>query len=516
MINNIINYINQNKFLLFGVALLLLIVLFVSTSSKKRKFALLSFLLTVFCVLVFALNYFKVLKMPLFGYDLILYAFGLIVLTLIINFIIFLYANCIYNRKVKIIIASTNQDKSIYGFLDSNSKLLFFTDHFYNHFNLDKKGFEKQLSNIVIEEKNYNLKKFNKMLISSFEKDYHLDVTISNNENSTDNFGLDLCKRKIIINSNLIGYVLTNNNFTNKMAQEAKIINKTDLDVYLDLIDSAIASYDNALKEFFVNKEMMRLLASSDNRISENKFSSLIVREDAKFYMLNNTSLDDQKNIFRVKTINGNLWFEEAQVVLEGKKYYAVRHTSFSKYKNDYSSYQNLIESIRMALSTDANLVLFKISISDFPKFVEKIGLDAAMVVVSQYFNSLANEFGLAKMKVYRGSEDNYYIIMNKNEKYEKILSELNNKSSLLSMSLSFNEIHMEMKNYLAVVDREQVSTTNAEDILKAADESLLLASDDRYPNNYVIYTPQKEATGYDFRDVGIDLSDDFLDDILK
>jgi GGDEF domain-containing protein len=159
------------------------------------------------------------------------------------------------------------------------------------------------------------------------------------------------------------------------------------------------------------------------------------------------------------------------------------------------------------------NFALVYIDLYNLDSIKDKIGKDASLVLATQFFSNINND--VKDLKVYEIGYYKYAFIIRSEETYNNILRDLNNNTStLLKANLNFNDLSFEIRSYLGFVERNNVSDPTTELMMNLAEESLKLASNKDYSKDYSIYFSKKKQIEEEVKN--IDLSDDFLDKILK
>jgi GGDEF domain-containing protein len=447
-----------------------------------------------------------------FGLNLRLLIVGLSFLTLLVNLGVYIYSNRLFYNRLQLVKASINiSGHKILAYLNQRAKLLYFTDAFTAILNIEKNQtdvFEELISSIFVDSQDMNFRPFLHYLKTPEERDYRVVLNLYNGNS----LKLDLMKRKVIQNGRLLGYVLLNQSTT--AVQEASSLSFNHYH-YLNFMDEAICYFDLKSRRYILNQEMVKLIGVQDEQISENSFKSAVVSEDLPILEKREITENNQKLFYRLQTTQGKIWFEENNIYYDDQVYVLIRRTDFFRFKGSYRNRQMLLETIKLVYERNNWLSLFAMDISAFSKIVDSIGSDAAEVLLNSYFRSLMEEFHLDNLKLYRLGESLFAFIIDNQEKCQKLIDSLNNQEHFLRKTIEFNNKKFNFNNKLGIITSDAASNPRADAILNGAIEALNYALDDKYNQPYCLYAP-KQDPDFNFNEFGIDLSDDFLDDILK
>ncbi|HHX80185.1 MAG TPA: diguanylate cyclase [Acholeplasmataceae bacterium] len=508
--NKIVEFILKNEYLLIPV-LLLVLVLFLSMLEKKRKVPWLSLILTGTVLLTYIL----VLALPklnIFNLPLLVFVAGYALLVLLVNFVYFLFINCIFYKRLNLVkVAANSTGNKIYAYLNSKAKLINFTEEFANLLGLkknQKKYYEEAISRILVDSQEMELDVFIHYIRTPEERDYRIVITLGDGKTRK----LDLKKRKIISSGKLLGYVLMTYGASSLDAS----FNMSTLYNYLNFLGEPLCYYDFKSRRYILNREMMDLLGVSDNLLDENNFLSTVVQEDLPIISGRNLTDKLQKLYYRLKTLKGNLWFEESNINFEGHQYLIVHRTDFERFKMKFYDRSALLETAHLVYERNNWLALVLIKITNLLKINQQVGKDVGEVLMTKFFLQVGKELNLKSTKIYRLEDEVFALIIDKKEGYNRLLAILNSeKNFFIKLEIPFNEIHYEIENALGIISSENAEDSRAETLLREGYEALNLAADPKYTQNYSIYLP-KTNVNLDLHEMGIDLSDDFLDDILK
>jgi hypothetical protein len=271
--------------------------------------------------------------------------------------------------------------------------------------------------------------------------------------------------------------------------------------------------YDFVRNRYILNSLMCRLLGIEENELPIAVFEQLMHEEDKKALAERQVHSDRvERRVYRLRTINGYDWFEESAVEFENRQYVVLYRTDFSTVKLDYYNYVNLIDDLKAR--EDFNFILIMIAIRDIPEITEKAGKDGCEIVVSKYFRNLASYTGETR-RIYKVGQIEYALVMDDGDMFDLIVRDLENGTSgYLGDEINLNEARYILRNAVGIVKSQTVVVQTAESVVKAGFDALNLASDEKYMKRYSVYQAKKPVEDPSHFD--IDLSDDFLDKLLK
>lgn len=509
----IIKFIVENKFTLLIPFLFATVLLILDTYSNRNKFSIVGLLLFFVGVGGFIVIIIK--DIQVFKIDLVLVVAGVTVLAFFYNSAAYARASYRYNKISNLILAlPSNVESQVYMYLDDRARLLIYTEQFYAlfaNFNIEKKNWHKYLGHAIIENENYNYKQFINFLRSAEERNYKIQFVFNNDYIVP----AQLYKRKVTANGKLLGYVLINQTLTLSEIYKENVNNefRKRQHIYFDLLGEPIIYYDFNKNRYILNSLMCRLLGIEENEIGAQVFEQLIPEDDRK--VIENRQIQPDRvsrSLYRVKTINGLEWFEESSIEFEGRNYIVLYRTDFSTVKLDYHNYVNLIDDLKNLKNFDFILVI--IAVKDIPEITEKAGKDGCDIVVSKYFRKLASYYGETR-KIYKVGQIEFALVIENSDKMDLIVRDLENGSSgYLGDEINLNEMKFVLRNSVGIVKSQTVVVQTAESVVKAGFDALNLATDEKYTKRHAVYQPQKNID--DPSRFDIDLSDDFLDKLLK
>lgn len=394
-------------------------------------------------------------------------------------------------------------ENSIYAYLDSKGKVIFFTDEFLKLFNVrNSKELKETITYINNGETKYTLKEFNKSLSEEKEADYKLIFELSNSKEMK----LPIQKRKIIKDGKLLGYVLLNSRTRPAPADESKAVSIN----ILNLVSEAIAIYESETNKFTLNKKMQTLIGA--NEVTD--FDEYIFFEDRRQIEKRAKAEGAKSKIYyRINTPTSYAWVVESIYIINGKMTKVIKETDFKNLVYNFRDFSKLVSELDQLLVTQNNFVLAYISLDSLGTIKDKIGKPATNVIATQYFGALNSE--VKDLKVFELGYYKYAFFIKNDEVYNNILRGLhNNNSGLIKAKVPFNDSVYEIKAYVGFVERKNVVNPTSASMIEFAEDALKLASNKNYNKDYSIYFSKKKEIESDLQN--IDLSDDFLDKILK
>ncbi|MGD9604812.1 MAG: hypothetical protein AB7V00_01490 [Bacilli bacterium] len=521
MLNDIIVFITNNKLTLLVPALLLIVVFLFGSVLRKTKTPWVSLLFTIIALGGLVVEEMGIVPntFVLLGFPFIFYLSAVIVLTLFITLIEFLVSLKHYHNRMAIIEAMpSNIETNIYAYLNRQGRLVKLTDGFYSQFkdlvSRKQMWFESvNLFNCNNEEMTY--KKWLAFLKNAPESTFSVNMKLVNDED----LNLSLEKKAILKNEKPIGYILINQKLT--LSEVFKDTVQTDykkrLKGYFDLLEEPVAYFDQDKNKFVLSNQMMRLLNAKESELSSQAFEKLIVPEDLSA-LSKRPSMDGQVSIqYRLITINGQEWFEENTQQQGTNRSLVIHRSDFTKAKINFKGYPELLSDVNGLIDQNRDFALAFLALKDLPRIVDLVGNDASELVALKYFTKLNSSSLSGKIKIYRISKMEYGIIIDRLDNYDLILRDLkNNVSELLGLEIYFNEKKFVLKNAVGIVSSKNVLERTPEAIVKAGFDALFFATDEKYDKRYSIYYAKKPVLETKPEDMKIDLSDQFLDQLLR
>lgn len=309
----------------------------------------------------------------------------------------------------------------------------------------------------------------------------------------------------------LVGYKTKNKKEENTEDEEVikihenKTIIKNDekidnLLIYLEMMDEPLACLVN--DEYIINNKMKRILKADDYIIHKQKFYTFIDPSDRNCFFNRN---DD--STFRLN-VNNSDWYEETSVSIKNNQYQLIRQSkNSSSNKVRLKTFKELTNLINTYEKEDKDYYLIFFDIINTKDIESFYGKDFMELVVSKYLKDVYNLPYIFQIKMYYISFTEYAIILDDEVEYNILLSELENKTSIIlkdEISISNNKIIIKSK--IGVVASNEVSNEN---VLNKGFEMVKLACSEDYPNDYAIYYETDDDMEYNLQDYNIDLDID-------
>jgi GGDEF domain-containing protein len=503
MIQKITDLVKDQFYLFFIAGLIIVGLLAIGALIRKPKCAISSVVLTVLLIMGFIFAIYNRYK---YTGELELYLGLFMVVVLIQNVVIYLIVLVKQAKFIHLVKSASNVESTIYAYLNNKGKILYYTNDFLDLFNISS---SEELESIIYYvhqgEKQYSYKAFLSILTDDKEDDYNITVDLSNSKEVK----LALSKRKVISKGNLLGYVLIKQRVRGNV-QVAETNSNAILLSTLNLVTEAIALYDSDTNKYVLNKKMQVALGVEE----VSNLDDFIYFED-RIQLEKRAKVEGDKSriFYRLDTPNGRFWVQENAKIQNSKLTMVVKETDFKNLIYNFRDYSKLIADLDQLLMTLNNFALVYIDLYNLDSIKDKIGKDASLVLATQFFSNINND--VKDLKVYEIGYYKYAFIIRSEETYNNILRDLNNNTStLLKANLNFNDLSFEIRSYLGFVERNNVSDPTTELMMNLAEESLKLASNKDYSKDYSIYFSKKKQIEEEVKN--IDLSDDFLDKILK
>lgn len=513
MLEKILYFIVMNRYAIFLSSLIVIFVLVLATSFKKKKVAWVGLVLSIIATggWIFEISKPPIPRQVLYNFNGYLAIF--VFVSFVYNFIIFLIAAHRYRKNYRLLVNAPAFDNKIYAYLDDKARLIMYTNAFYallNQPNAKENFVNNSIDYIHCDGKVMAYKEFKKYIRDNKERNYQLVIELSNSKEMSISFS----KRKIIVNGNLLGYVLVSVKDQNQDGiKESSSDSKKHLLSYFELLEQPLAYFQPEKNQYVLTNKMINLLNLS-NEVEASAFEQVIFSEDQKILLKRSSNNEAMYSIFyRMRTNEGLLWFVERSFVYQGNPIRLVAQTNFNNLKYSFPNYFKLLNEIREVRLRNDNFILILLSLNNLDNISNTIGLDASDVVVTRYFGKL-NET-ISKLKVFRINFQQFAFILEDLELYNRILVDLNNdESNLLKQSIIFNDSRYELNNTIGLVESKKIINFTPEMMVKEGIDTLEFASNPNYNKKFSIYYPKKQINRYENED--IDLSDNFLDKILK
>lgn len=512
MLEKILYFIVMNRYAIFLSSLIVLFVLVLATSLKKKKVAWVGLILTIIAIggWIFEISKPPIPRQVLYNFNGYLAIF--VFVSFVYNFIVFLIAARRSRKNYRLLVNAPAFDNKIYAYLDDKARLIMYTNAFSSLLN-QPNGKEylvrDSIDYIHCDGKVMSYKDFKKYIGDDKERNYQLAIELSNSKEMSISFS----KRKIIVDGNLLGYVLVSLKNQQEGIKESFGDFKKYLQTYFELLEQPLAYFQPEKNQYVLTSKMVNLLNLS-NEVEASLFEQVIFSEDQKILLKRSANLETMYPMFyRMRTNEGLLWFVERSFVYQGNPIRLVVQTNFNNLKYNFPNYYKLLNEIKEVKLRNDDFVLVLLSLNDLDNISTNIGLDASDVVATRYFGKL-NE-SISKLKAFRINFQQFAFILEDLELYNKILVDLNNnESNLLKQNVMFNDSRYELNNTIGLVESTKLIDFSPETMVKEGISALEFASNPNYNKKFSIYYPKKQINRYENED--IDLSDNFLDKILK
>lgn len=521
MLNDIIVFITNNKLTLLIPALLLVVVFLFGSVLRKPKTPWVSLIVTILAVGGLVLEILGIIPntFVLAGFPFVFYLSALILLALIITLIEFLTSLKGYQNRMMIIESMpSNIETNIYAYLNRKGQIIKLTEGFLDHFQdlvSRKQMWFETINRFSCNNEELTYKKWLGFVKNAPESLFTVNMKLINDQDLT----LNLEKKAILKKDKPVGFILINQKLT--LSEVFKDTVQSDykkrLKGYFDLLEEPVAYFDQDLNKYVLSNQMMRLLNAKESELPIAVFEKLIVPEDLGA-LSKRPTIDAQVSIqYRLITINGQEWFEENVQQQKDQRYLVIHRSDFTKTKINFKGYPELLSDVNGFIDQNRDFALAFLAIKDLPRIIDVLGNDASELVALKYFTKLNSSSLSGKIKIYRISKMEYGIIIDRLDNYDLILRDLkNNVSELLGLEIYFNEKKFVLKNAVGIVSSKNVLERTPEAIVKAGFDALFFATDEKYEKRYSIYYAKKTAIETKPEDMKIDLSDQFLDQLLK
>ena len=185
MLEKIINFIiqKQNDIAILGFTILGL--LYISTIVIFKKVPIIETLIILLSIgLFFFTKYLtRELIITLLGINLIVWTVAELIFACLLLYVIILIRALKYKNKMKFYqLTPSNIESNIYAYFDKRSKLLMFTDQFYEILPKDyqnKKRWHRLVKNIICDGEKMSYKKFMKPFARVGEKTFNIKIVFS-------------------------------------------------------------------------------------------------------------------------------------------------------------------------------------------------------------------------------------------------------------------------------------------------------------------------------------------------
>lgn len=522
MLENIVNFIIQKQNDIAILAFIILGLLYISTIVIFKKLPIIETLIILLSVgLAFFTRYLtRELIVTLLGINLIAWAVVELVFACLLIYVIILIRAQNYKNKMRFYeLTPSNIESNIYAYFNKKSKLLMFTDQFYdmlpkNYKN--KKKWYRLVKSIVCDGETMSYKKFMNHLRDFGEKTFNIEITF----NDFASIKEEVAKAMINENGKLRGYLLYNQKLTPAQLYKDSIMKEyaSHLFNFFDSLNEPLAYYDSANGNYILTDLMKKALGTSDAVITTDGLLNYIVEEDVANYKRMLTQKEGSNTYYyRLKTINGIEWFEETRTV-EGMYIYNIIHwAKFTPRQMKYLPKEALENEIKNNQESNRSFILVFITLKKIASYAEKLGKDVANVLADRYFAQLTS-IKMNQSRVYKLSNVDYCLLFTGIADYERIVSEINsNVSELVNTQVVFNGNKYQMNNALGIVKSESVVNPSPERFIVAGYEALSYATNPDYSRPFSIYREKREERpNYQFDKYRVDINNEFLYDKRK
>lgn len=509
-------------------------VIIVLEMGKNKRFPLISIILFLLGMALFAINEIGALAgirtqianvLPAsISFELAMVAVA--ALFLVIVFILYC-VKCAKLRKEALEAERAQQEtkyvpvseRMIYFSAGLNGKVKKTTKDFYRVFKeikRPKKNWTKHVSELTVNGMNVPAKKFVKSL-HTFSKEMDVVIVLDNGRR----INLPLLRLDNEVNGKHVGYIYINvkESHIELEKEYAWLASKNKMFNYINLLDEPVAFYDEVKNTYVCTEKLCKLLDVEEHELSFADYAERILPEDLNAFktkMFNNIV---NKYYYRLRTNQGYLWFEEKTLVLDGHEFLIVRNREKNpEFDLDAQTYVEMVQDIQTAYEAGTPFAASIVSFHNIPDINSRLQADNTEMLVYKFFEKLGKTLNTQKIKVYRFGDIEYGILFDNFEEYNFILRSLANATSpLLKADVFYNDVRYALHNRVGIVESKNMATASPEAMVKAALDSLDVATDPEYKSDFCIYFPPKPRTQiFDLDDYDINLDDSYLDEIYK
>lgn len=410
-------------------------------------------------------------------------------------------------------------EKMVYFTAKRNGRVCKVSNDFYRVFSdvkKAKKNWTKHVTELTVNGQNVPANKFVKSL-RNFGKE--LDVVIVLDNGRRINLPLLLLDNEK--HGKQIGYIYINVKESHIELEKAAAwqFAKQRMYNYVNMLDEAVAFYDEANNTYVCTEKLCKLFEVEGPELTYEEYANRILNEDLNVFktkMYNNLV---NRYYYRLRTNQGYIWFEEKTLVLDGHEFLIVRNKEKNpEFDLDAQTYVEMVSDIEGAYQTGSPFAACIISFNNIPEINGRLEADNTDMLVYKFFEKLAKTLNTPKLKVYRFGEIEYGVLFDNFEEYNFVLRSLANSTSpLLKADVYYNDVRYSLHNRVGLVESKFMVNENPEVMVKAALDSLDVATDPEYKSDFCIYFPPKPRTQvFNLDDYDINLDDNFLDNIYK
>ena len=323
------------------------------------------------------------------------------------------------------------------------------------------------------------------------------------------------------INDKVYGYALFDQNIiaSDDYKEAVDKASKKNTFIYLDMLDSDIAYFDNVVGKYILTNHFyaslgLNLQDELINSLSKDDLAKYIHKDDISVYRLTKAVKGKVLKIYyRIQLINDYEWFEESLFIDGNNNEYRVlrRVDAMIASKVRYGNYKAFVKQLEDLCNNQTGFGIIMLNLYSLPKITANIGKQMSDLVVSNYFNKIINSVLKGACSVYKISIIEYALVVNDIQLLNVIKRDLvDNSSFLTSSEISLNNLNVTVEAEVGVVSSDEVENVNPKDMARIAFDMLKQASDPAYPKNYSIYNKTAPVNlDYSLADLGIDLDED-------
>lgn len=410
-------------------------------------------------------------------------------------------------------------EKMVYFTAKLNGKVKKVSKDFYRVFHevrKPKKNWTKHVSELTVNGQNVPAKKFVKSL-RGFGAELDVVIVLDNGRR----INLPILKLQEEKHGKQVGYIYINvkESYLELEKEAAWQFAKQRMYNYINMLDEPVAFYDEANNTYVCSVKLCKLFEVEGPELTYGEYAERILGEDLNVFktkMYNNLV---NRYYYRVRTSQGYLWFEEKTLVLDGHEFIIVRNREKNpEFDLDAQTYVEMVSDIEAAYQQGTPFAATLVSFHNIPEINSRLEADNTEMLVYKFFEKLAKTLNTPKLKVYRFGEIEYGILFDNFEEYNFILRSLANTTSpLLKADVFYNDVRYSLHNRVGLVESKFMANENPEVMVKAALDSLDVATDPEYKSDFCIYFPPKPRTQvFNLDDYDINLDDSYLDNIYK
>lgn len=421
-------------------------------------------------------------------------------------------------------VAATFDDEKVLAIASKKGKLLKCSSKLENiidKFDYEANEYDLSITRFRIDGHEYdnklllNLKNVLKTIVLN-QEDAQLSFVYSNGLTMDLNVGIE----EVSVNKKLYGYALFDKNIiaTDDYKVNIDKASKKTTFMYLDMLDSDVAYYDNVVNKYILTNHFFNSLGLNKdggvlNSITKDEFTHFIHKDDIVIYKGANVVPSKVLKIYyRIKLTTDYEWFEESIFVDKGKEYRILRRVdAVVANKVQFGNYKGLINNVDELSKKKASFGIIMLNLYSLPKINANIGTEMTNLVVSSFFTKTINGILKGATKAYKISSIEYALVVNDAQLLNVIKRDLTeNHSYLTKQEIIINNIKETIDAEVGIVDTSELESFDCQGIIRVAFDMLKQASDPAYPKNYSIYTKTTPVNlDYSLAELGIDLDED-------